>query len=375
MARRALPNREPKRKKPKLIALPGGIRDGALPRRPGITKPDSARAITDKSLAILARLAMEFTAVLNLPDLLEHVMRVLCEEAGFDSCSLALVDERNPDFLVIRAASGIREGFLGLALPRYEGLHGVVMRTGAGFVVGDMHADPRVFRRDHRVRSGIYAPLATGRTQIGVLSAHSERTHAFTQADLDVLTIVARYVTGACEVAHLHEQLKSLAATDSLTGLANRRCFLDRLEGEIVRARRTGRTVSVALLDLDGFKDINDTHGHPQGDEALIRVAETLARSVRAVDLAARFGGDEFVLMFPETPMPRVEEILNRVVLPGVPPLEESGCASTVSFSWGAAAYPDDGDTAEQLLHAADRRLYEMKKRLYGARSSRAKPS
>jgi diguanylate cyclase len=373
VARRGLPNREPRRRKPRLVALPGGIRDPGTPAA-DTAKAASARSIPDKSLTILSRLATEFTVVLSLPDLLEHVMRVLCEETGFGSCSLALVDDRNPDYLVIRAASGIRENFLGLAVPRHLGLHGEVMRAGAAFTVPDMHADPRVFRREDRVRSGMYAPLATGRSQIGVLSAHSEHTSAFTQADLDVLTVVARYVTGAIEVAHLHEQLKALAATDALTGLANRRCFLQRLEAEIARARRTGRGVSVAVVDLDGFKQINDTHGHAKGDDVLVQVAEALARGVRAADLAARFGGDEFVLMLPETTMERVEEILNRLELPVTVP-EHPGSSTNLSFSWGAAVYPYDGESSERLLQSADRRLYEMKRRLHGDRTPRATPS
>ena len=377
MARRGLPDREPRRKKPKLVALPGGIRGGGPRAQVEAARAASAASIPDKSLSVLSRLATEFTAVLNLSDLLEHVLRVLREETGFDSCSLALVDDRNPDFLVIRAASGIRENFLGLAVPRHLGLHGEVMRAGTGFIVPDMHADPRVFRREDRVRSGIYAPLATARSHIGVLSAHSERPNAFSQTDLEMLTVVARYVTGACEVAQLHEQLKALAATDALTGLANRRCFLNRLEDEIARALRTGRSISLVLLDLDGFKEVNDTHGHARGDEELVRVAETLARGVRAGDLVARFGGDEFVLMLPETEMARVEEILSRVEPPAMPRPEPSGSTdpAKMGFSWGAAAYPHDGDSTERLLQVADRRLYEMKRRLYGERAPRSIPS
>lgn len=375
MARRALPGREPKIRKPQPAALSGVVSDGTPPGRAGLTKAAAARSTPDKSLAILSRLATDFTVVLNLPDLLEHVMRVLCEEAGFDSCSLAFVDNHNSEFLVIRAASGIRESFRGLAVPRNKGLHGEALRTGKGFIVPDMRAHPGVFRRDDRVRSGIYAPLISGRTQLGVVSAHSERTNAFAQADLDVLTVVARYVTGAYEVAHLHDQLKALAATDALTGLANRRCFLDRLEAEIARTRRTGRNVSVVLIDLDGFKAINDTYGHAKGDEALVRVARTLARGVRAADLAARYGGDEFVLMLCETTMERVKDVLIRLKLPGVPGPEEPASVPHLRFSWGAAAYPYDGDNSERLIQAADQRLYEMKKQHSEDRSPRATPS
>lgn len=364
--RRSTPDKGLKRKKPRLVALPGGIQDPA-PLLPvdAVHSPGAAQPAADKSLTFLSRLATEFTAVLSLTDLLEHVMRVLREEIGFDSCSLALVDDRNPDFLVIRAASGIRENFMGLAVPRHIGLHGVVMQSGAPFMVPDMHSDPRVFRREGRIRSGIYAPLTVGRRQIGVLSAHRERIDAFTQADLDLLTVVARYLTGAIEVARLHEQLKELAATDALTGLANRRCFLDRLVAEIARTRRTGHTVSVVLIDLNGFKAVNDAYGHAKGDETLIRVAETLARSVRASDLAARFGGDEFVLMLPETTPDKTEEILSRFDLREIPVPDQEGAPARLTFSYGIASFPNDGDDPERLLQAADGRLYAMKKQLY----------
>jgi diguanylate cyclase len=365
VARRSIHDqgRDPKRRKPKLVALPGGIEEDRVPRK---RVPASQAAPTvftpDKSLTFLSRLATEFTAVLSLTDLLEHVMRVLREETGFDSCALALIDDRNPDFLVIRAASGIREGYLGLAVPRDQGLHGAVMQSGAPLLVPDMDADPRVFRRQRSIKSGIYAPLTVGRRQIGVLSAHRGQVNAFSYADLDLLTVVARYLTGAIEVARLHEKLKDLAATDALTGLANRRSFLDRLVAEIARTRRSGRHMSVVLVDLDGFKAVNDIHGHAKGDETLMRVAETLTRSVRASDLAARFGGDEFVLMLPETTVEQAEEVLSRFDLREFPMPGKPGGSAYLTYSWGSAAFPQDGDDPDQLLAVADGRLYAMKK-------------
>src|SRR5205807_380880 len=181
----------------------------AAPAGPNVVVGGGGAVPTDKSLAFLSRLATEFTAVLSLPDLLEHIMRVL--------------------------------------------------------------------------------------------RAHRERAGAFARADLDVLTVVGRYLTGAVEVARLHDQLKDLAATDSLTGLANRRCFFERFTVEIARSRRKDRPVTVVLLDLNGFKAVNDAHGHAKGDEVLIWVGEAITKAIRSYDLAARFGGDEFILMLPET--------------------------------------------------------------------------
>ena len=357
MVSRAERQPEPKRKKPKLVVIPGGSAD-----RPAPPTVREIPAASVKSLAFLSSLATEFSSVLSLPDLLAHVMRILREETGFDSCSLALIDDHNPDVLVVRAASGLRESFLGMAVPKNKGLHGVVMHTRAPLIIADMQADPRVFRRDDRIRSGIYAPLSVGRRPIGVLSAHRERTGAFTQVDLDLLTVVARYLTGAIEVSRLHEQLKELAATDSLTSLANRRSLLSRLNAEISRARRKDTCVSVALIDLDGFKGINDSRGHAYGDEVLIRVAETLTRHIRASDLAARFGGDEFVLLLPEASSQQTVVILTRVhgLKISMPKQKDP---ETLSFSWGISVFPVDGDDPERLLQVADDRLYVMKRR------------
>ncbi len=315
----------------------------------------------DRAVAFLARLATEFTAVLNLPDLLDRVMLVLHEETGFDSCTVALLEGRGGDTLRIRAASGRRASYRGLGIPQGKGLHWAVMKTGTPLLVPDMAVDPRVYRLVGDVRSGIYTPLMIHGRPIGVLAAHRAAVGAFTEADLNLLTVVARYLAGAVEVARLHEELKELAATDPLTGLSNRRSFLDRLTAELARSRRASHALSIALLDLDEFKAINDVHGHGVGDQVLIRVAATLNRSVRASDLAARFGGDEFVLLFPETTMAQAEELVGRlrpieVSMPSGPTKKLQ-----LNFSWGIAAWPEDGPALEQLLQVADARLYAKK--------------
>jgi len=316
-----------------------------------------------KALAFLARLAMEFTAVLSLPDLLEHVTRVLREETGFDSCAVSLLaTEGTEDVLIVRAASGLREVIKGAVLPRGRGLSWTVIESGAPLLVPDMKAEPRWFLKDPLVRSSIWAPMVVQRRAIGVLSAFRSTVNAFTEADLDLLTVVARYLAGAVEVARLHEQLKEIAATDSLTGLANRRTFLDRLQSEISRSRRARSELCIVLLDLNQFKTVNDVHGHAVGDQVLIRVAETLSQTVRQSDVAARFGGDEFILLIPESNRAEAAEILDRLRGLSIMVPDRAGSRAPVSFSWGLAAWPHDGEEIERLLKVADRRLYAMKR-------------
>ncbi len=315
----------------------------------------------DRAVAFLARLATEFTAVLNLPTLLDQVVCVLHEETGFDSCTVALIEGRDQEVLRIRAASGRRKEYFGLVIPKGKGLHWAVVQTGTPLLVPDMAADQRVFKLVGGVRSGIYAPLLVHGRPIGVLSAHRTQPDAFTEGELNLLTVVARYLAGAIEVARLHEQLKELAATDPLTGLSNRRSFYDRLTAELAHSQRDNRGLSIALLDLNGLKAINDVRGHGVGDQVLIQVAETLEHSVRASDLAARFGGDEFVLLFPETTSAQVDRLVNGLRSIEIALLDPPSEHIRMSFCWGIASWPQDGQSPEDLLRAADARLYAMK--------------
>ncbi len=180
------------------------------------------------------------------------------------------------------------------------------------------------------------------------------------------LRTVATQGASALEAARLHEKVTELAATDSLTGVANRRSFFDRIASELVRSHRSGRPLSVALLDVNGFKGINDGYGHRVGDEALIRVAQTLARGMRASDLVARLGGDEFAVLLPETSTDEAEKVLARLCAAEVSAHDGRHGELRLSLSWGIATWPQDGTAPEQLLQAADQQLYTMKKRMRG---------
>jgi diguanylate cyclase (GGDEF)-like protein len=163
----------------------------------------------------------------------------------------------------------------------------------------------------------------------------------------------------------LFEQVRSMAVSDSLTGLANYRRLIHVLETELDRSRRTNRPFSVILLDMDGLKAINDRYGHLTGSRALVRLGKILRSHSRAIDTAARYGGDEFALVLPEAG----PDIANRVVSRIRERMAAEVEFPALSASAGVAAFPEDGDTPEKLLGAADRALYGMKKNRGGVQN------
>jgi diguanylate cyclase (GGDEF)-like protein len=159
------------------------------------------------------------------------------------------------------------------------------------------------------------------------------------------------------EQARLFEQVRSMAITDPLTGLSNYRRLISVLEAELDRSRRTQRPFSVVLLDMDGLKIINDQYGHLTGSRALVRIGKILRNHSRAIDTAARYGGDEFALVLPEAG----KDLSSRVVSRVRERLSAEPEHPALSVSAGVSAFPEDGDTPEKLLGAADRALYAMK--------------
>ncbi len=154
------------------------------------------------------------------------------------------------------------------------------------------------------------------------------------------------------------EEVYKLAALDALTGLYNRRSGEQRLASEILRAERTGRPLTILLLDLDGLKSINDKHGHAAGDELIRTFAQHLNRAIRGSDLAVRFGGDEFLVLLPDCKLDEVRYVLNRL---SGHRMEHQGLSMAVSFSAGWANL-HSGEAAEGLLRRADEALYINKR-------------
>jgi diguanylate cyclase (GGDEF)-like protein len=189
------------------------------------------------------------------------------------------------------------------------------------------------------------------------------------QSYVGVTALMSAVLAAAlAEQRHAEARLHELAVTDPLTGLFNYRHLLDVLRAEIARSGRTGRPFTLALIDMDGLKQINDRHGHLVGSRSICRIADVLRRACRTTDTAARYGGDEFAVVLPETSAEGGARVLQRVDQL----LAADADTPALAVSGGVALFPRDGDTPTLLLRAADAALYAAKARKGSARASEA---
>lgn len=251
---------------------------------------------------------------------------------------------------------------------RKGGLTDTVANIGETIAVEDVLNHP-LYKDSQWVKEGwrgsiIGMPLKNGPNVVGVLNIAYKTRQEFNKNFLGLLSLLADQAAAAIMNVRLHELVKQQATTDKLTGLANRRAFDERLKEEIKRSSRYHHPASLMMIDLDNFKTINDTFGHPTGDTVLHMVAECLSESVRDTDFLARYGGDEFALILPETTHAqalaldaKISEALSRCTMPWA----AEGNPLKITLSTGSASFPTDASDAESLLAEADARLYIRK--------------
>ncbi len=250
---------------------------------------------------------------------------------------------------------------------RRGGLTAGILKSKSITVINDT-TNGSFFTNPVAVREGIKSlicvPLICSREVAGILFLDDFTRRKVAASTLRSLEILASFASIAIHNARTHHHVKQQAITDSLTGLFNRRYFEDLLSRELQRAERHGHEFSLALVDVDKFKKYNDAHGHQAGDEALAALGEAIRKAIRSTDLAARYGGDEIVIILPETKLSKAFNLFSERIKCGI----EEGFARIssrdvpLSVTVGIASFPHDGLNARELVLAADRALLCAKK-------------
>lgn len=268
-----------------------------------------------QELEILSAVTRELTSSLNLPEVLQAVVNQALRLGGADSVAVFVVNRETGELTDYRVTAAVSERLRHLPAPRPNGLTATVARTGeAAFIADAMH---HPFYADGS-SPDLYAiaslPLRLEGEVLGVMNVgYNTQPHEFDDQEIRLLSALADAAALAVHNAALHERISTLAVTDDLTGLANRRRFLQTLRAELQRARRYERPLTLLIVDVDALKQANDHYGHAAGDVILCGVSQILSNSIRDTDLAARLGGDEFAVLLPETPREAALSIGERI--------------------------------------------------------------
>src|SRR5687767_12609576 len=249
--------------------------------------------------------------------------------------------------------------------PRSNGLTYTVARKGEIIIVEDMRNHP-LFATAPKDWSGsiIGIPLKVGDTVVGVMNLSRLTLGGFSHSELRLLSLLSDQAAVAISNASLHQKISRQAYSDTLTGLPNRRALDERLEEEVQSARRNNYSFAVIMMDLDGFKNVNDTYGHVTGDDVLRTVFGQMARGVRTTDFLARYGGDELTLILSQTEMFSAQVVSEKIV-EGMKKLKyklPDGKRLRIGISGGIAIFPVHALNGSDLLRAADAALYQAKK-------------
>ncbi len=338
--------------------------------------PPDDQADSLAELYFLHEMLKDFAATLDLAQVLSHVLDSACALLGTEGSFIYLY-EPSEGGLVLRGQQGPAWGWVAKTKPT-EGILGQVATARQPQVMAP--GDWAGLSQEQNL-SGILTPLSSQEHVLGVLGIATAMSRSFRQAEVHRFLALANLASLAIENARLHESMQRLTVTDGLTGLYNRRYLDQQLARDFHRAVRYGHTLSLAMIDIDGFKAHNDVYGHLVGDEVLRTLGSIVRSGLRDVDTATRYGGEEFVLILPETAVrgafamgkrlqetvgdktsavslaERIREAVEKTAFPGSP----GRPPPQVTVRIGVDELAPKVKTPTDLLSRADQALYKAK--------------
>jgi diguanylate cyclase (GGDEF)-like protein len=289
--------------------------------------------------------------------MLADIVSEIQKNFRFDHIGIGILDYVTKD-IEIKAEAGATAQALGKRIPLGVGILGRVARTGESALVqttGEEHLQGVL----PDSRAVLCIPITYGESLLGVLNVESKSEDAFTPEDRLIMNTLADLLATALHNAFVFQKLQQQSITDGLTGIKTRRFFWEALTSEWKRASRSGRPFSVVLMDLDKFKEVNDTFGHLEGDLVLARVGRLLEQKCRQSNVVARYGGDEFIILMPETGVEQSQILAERLRLwiTSDPMLQEHH----ITGSFGVGSFPVHGFSVEDIIRVADAGMYVSK--------------
>ena len=326
---------------------------------------DEVRLYTGQ-LETLFNIGATVSQTLNLGEILDSVLDKVMEVMGVEASGIFLLDEQT-NRLLLRAHRGMPARLVrDLKMQNIEdGFIGKVAQSGKPLLMEDVSVDHRLSRSKARGKFESFAavPIIAKEKIRGVMGVGSHRYREFPDWEVRMLGTISNQIGMAIENAQLYEHARELAYRDSLTDLYNRRYLMEQIEREFIRAERSKSPLSLIMVDLDGLKDINDSYGHHHGDAFLREVGRIIKVNTRASDVAARWGGDEFMLLATEADSASSSKIAERVRFQvGRYRMEINGRKVGITVSAGVVSYPAHASGISELIKNVDEAMYNAKR-------------
>lgn len=324
---------------------------------------ESARRRSQELNALRDTIA-DITAELETEKLLQTILERAINFLNADGGDFCVFDE-NKNALWVVAAVNMDDKYLNTLVALGEGAAGIAAASRKAVIIDDYSCwNQKMARYENAsLRAAMVTPLIIGDRLLGTVGMfrYSE-DKKFSEEDQHLLALFAQHASIALDNAMLFEKIKELARVDPLTGLLNRRSFIERGEYEIQRARRLNRSLALAMVDLDNFKNINDRYGHQVGDLALREVSELLTSNIRNIDIIGRYGGDETVILMPETTVQQALSALERLrTIVEAHPFKKDESVFRMTASIGLTHYPQADISLEEMIAQADKAMYRAK--------------
>jgi len=319
-------------------------------------------------LSLFHEVGKAVASSLDVQKVLETIMTKISDFLRPDIRALLMLDEKTNELHYEIAAGVSATSLKDVRIRLGEGIGGWVAEHGEVILIEDVTKEPRFSLDKHawyaEARSIVCVPVkGRGRVLGAIELVNTSKNQHFRGDDVPILANLADYAAIALENAQYVRRIHELTITDDCTALYNARHLNSVLDGEVYRSIRYGYEFSVIFIDLDRFKQVNDSHGHLAGSKLLWHVGALIKGHLRLIDYAFRYGGDEFVVLLPQTSkhnalsvVRRLREILNSKVF-----LEEEGLNLKVTASFGVAGFPSDARTRKELLSMADEAMYLVK--------------